>query len=357
MHAKTSILIADDDRTNLALMDMLVRKLPECATQLHAEPAALPVQLGGMAFDIAIVTHRMPAVNGIELVRHVRSHAHLAARPVLIVTAEQEPATRKLALEAGAAGVLHKPIDPVEFRTRIASLVRLSGGMLQPQAQPDWRWNTALAEGAGAPAADEELVSAFARAAGYKDCETPLHATRVACYCAILAHHLGLPDDACAELRLAAPLHDVGKAGLRDDLLQTRGLLAEEQRRHMMEHTRIGHAILSGGRSSVMRLAAEIALTHHERWDGLGYPMGLRGEQIPLPGRIAAVADVFDALTSVRSYKCAWTLNNAYDYLHENAGTQFDPRCVAAFQIGREEVAAVMSMLPDGAADWDADAA
>jgi putative two-component system response regulator len=122
----------------------------------------------------------------------------------------------------------------------------------------------------------------------------------------------------------------------------------------MEEHTRIGHGMLKGARSTVFRMAAEIALTHHERWNGSGYPQRLRAEQIPLAGRIAAVADVFDALTCMRAYKTAWSLANAFTYLHENAGEQFDPACVAAFESGREEIAEVMRAMPDpddGAAD------
>ena len=212
------------------------------------------------------------------------------------------------------------------------------------------RFWTAPRDGLSSPRiSEEEIVGTLARAACYKDQETPLHSTRMACYCAILAHHLGLSAEACSDIRLAATLHDIGKVGLRDDVLQNRGVLTEEERRHMTEHTRIGHAILSGARSRVMRLAAVIALSHHEKWDGTGYPEGAKGQDIPLAGRIAAVADVFDALTSVRSYKSAWTLSNAFHYLHQQAGSQFDPACVAAFALGADEIAAVMTMLPDHA--------
>lgn len=130
-------------------------------------------------------------------------------------------------------------------------------------------------------------------------------------------------------------------------MLRNTGLLTPEERREMEDHTRIGHELLQGARSRVFRMAAEIALTHHERWDGSGYPQRLRGEQIPLSGRIAAVADVFDALTSVRSYKTSWSLSNAFNYLHDNAGEQFDPACVAAFASGREEIDEVMRAMPD----------
>lgn len=357
MNDRLSILIVDDNRTNLALMDMLVRKLPNCTTQLYTDPLALLDGLSTVEFDVAIFDYQMPKINGLELTRSVRAHSRLAAKPIVIVTVDQDSGIREEALKAGAVDCLHKPIEPVEFKTRLSALVRPSELPRPVPSQPGWTWTSQSGESAGLRSGEEDLVSAFARAAGYKDREAPLHTTRVACYCAILASHLGLPEEACAELRLAAPLHDIGKVGLRDDVLSNRGFLTEEQRRHMAEHTRIGHAILSGGRSSVLKLAAEIALTHHERWDGSGYPQGLKGEQIPLSGRIAAVADVFDALTSVRPYKCAWSLNNAFNYLNEHAGEHFDPNCVAAFQVGREEVAAVMSLMPDHDAFSDADAA
>jgi putative two-component system response regulator len=360
MNEKLSIVIVDDNRTNLALMDMLARKLPNCETQLFTEPQAFLNRLDGIDFDVAVFDCHMPGVSGIELARSVRAQSRLAAKPIVIVTADQDTATRENALEAGATDVLHRPIKPVEFKMRLSALARPA------ESQRPLRGITTGAAGDSIPrtgetgslrSVEEDLVSAFARAAGYKDRETPLHATRMACYCAIIAHHLGLSDEACAELRLAAPLHDIGKVGLRDDVLQNRGFLSEEQRRHMAEHTLMGHAILSAGRSKILMLAAEIALTHHERWDGAGYPRGLKGEEIPLAGRIAAVADVFDALTSLRPYKRAWSMNNAFTYLYENAGEQFDPNCVAAFQIGREEVEAVMTLMPDLHAGPDADAA
>ncbi len=356
MNTRLSIVIVDDNRTSLALMDMLLRKLPNCTTQLFAEPQAFLDRLPGMDFDIAVFECHMPGVSGIELVRSVRAHGRLGARPVVIVTADQDPLTRESALKAGASEVLYRPIAPVEFKARLSALARPADAPRALRSEAGWE-STPVADTAALRSIEEDLVSALARAAGYKDRETPLHATRMACYCAIIANHLGLSEEACAELRLAAPLHDIGKVGLRDDVLQNRGFLSEEQRRHMAEHTLIGHAILSGGRTKILKLAAEIALTHHERWDGGGYPRGLKGEEIPLAGRIAAVADVFDALTSLRPYKRAWSMNHAFTYLYENAGEQFDPNCVAAFQIGREEVEALMALMPDLHAEPDADAA
>lgn len=346
MNDKFTILIIDDNRTSLALMDMLARKLPNCATLLHSDAQHVSVALDSIAFDAAIIDHRPPFRNAVELTRRIRASGRHAQKPVMIVTSTLDAGLRQAAVEAGVSDFLQKPFKPAEFRSRLTRLT-LQSSILHPAGA-----------GGGNPSnIEEELIGAFTRAAGYKDRELPLHPARMALYCAILAQHLGLSDQECAELRRAAPLHDIGKVGLNDDVLQNRGVLTHQQRQQMAEHTVIGHAILSTGRSSVMKLAAQIALTHHERWDGRGYPRGLRGDQIPLAGRIAAVADVFDALTSIRPYKSAWTENNAFDYLVENAGTQFDPRCVGAFQSAREEVVAIMNLMPDITPEADADAA
>ncbi len=346
MSGALSIVIVDEDRTNLALMDMLARKLPNCTTQLFSHPQAFLDCLGGIEFDVAVFDWQMPGVSGAELTRSVRSQSRLSGKPLMAVTAGADPVTRSNALKAGASDVLCRPIRPMEFKSRLSALARRPGAAGESLVTPD--------NGGATRSVEEEMVSAIARAAGYKDRETPLHAIRVACYCAIIGHYLGLPEQDCADLRLAAPLHDIGKVGLRDDVLQNRGFLSEEQRKHMAEHTRIGHAILSAGQTRVLRLAAEIALTHHERWNGTGYPQGLKGEQIPLAGRIAAVADVFDALTSLRPYKRAWSLQHAFTYLYENAGTQFDPSCIAAFEAGREDVESIMALMPDLHEDADA---
>lgn len=351
-----SVLIVDDNRTNLALMDMLVRKLPNCSTLLQTDAAALTGNLDRLNYDLAVFACRMPQLDGIELARRVKSAPHLRDRPILLAADEPDAGVKAQAREAGVAAVLNKPIDPVEFRQRILSLTRHAGAQAPLLTSGEAAWAEAGSAPPDISPHEEELLTMLVRVAGYKDRETPLHSQRMARYCAILAHHLGLPESFCRDIRLAAPLHDIGKAGLGEALLRRSGFLSPEEMREMEEHTRIGHAMLAGAKSPVFRMAAEIALTHHERWDGSGYPQRLKGEQIPLAGRIAAVADVFDALTSVRAYKTAWTIGNAFNYLDENAGEQFDPSCVAAFESGREDIAAVMLAMPD-ATDDAADAA
>ena len=344
MSEKFSVLIVDDNRTNLALMDMLIRKLPGCSTLLQTDTNALLAGIDRLDFDLAVLVCRMPQADGLEVARRLKAEPRLRNKPILLAADEPDATTWSRATEAGIAEVMGKPINPVDLRGRILNLVRQPATATVTPASP---WDEPAAPPPEVTAREEEYLSALVRVAGCRDRETPLHNQRVARYCAILAHNLGLPEEFCRDIRHAAPLHDIGKAGLSDGVLRKTGLLTPEERREMEDHTRIGHELLQGARSRVFRMAAEIALTHHERWDGSGYPQRLRGEKIPLSGRIAAVADVFDALTSVRSYKTSWSLGNAFNYLHDNAGEQFDPACVAAFASGREEIDEVMRAMSD----------
>ena len=352
MSAKISVLIVDDNRTNLALMDMLLRKLPGCVTQLQTDAQALLASIDRLDYDIAVLACHLPQIDGIALASRLREQPRLRHKPILLTADDPDQGMRGRAADAGIAEVLGKPINPVEFRARIQVLAHQRG----PHGDDASPWDEPAATPHEVTAREEEYLNALVRVAGYREQESPLHSQRMARYCAILAHNLGLPEEFCRDLRHAAPLHDIGKAGLPDALLRKTGFLSPEERREMEEHPRIGHAMLQGARSRVFRMAAEIALTHHERWDGSGYPQRLKGERIPLTGRIAAVADVFDALTSIKSYKTSWSIANAFTYLHDNAGEQFDPACVAAFESAREEITEVMRAMPDPD-DGTADAA
>ena len=180
--------------------------------------------------------------------------------------------------------------------------------------------------------ARRETLRRLALAAEYRDDETHEHTTRVGCTAALLARELGAGDEFVALVREAAPLHDVGKLCVSDTILLKPGRLEEDERAVMGSHTEIGVRILSGSDFPVLKLAEEIALTHHERWDGSGYPRGLAGEEIPLSGRIVALADVFDALTHARPYKEAWPLEDAMQEIRHCSGTHFDPQVVEAFE-------------------------
>ena len=346
MH-KLNILIVDDNRTNLALMDMLIRRLPNCTTQLFHESVAVTDVLDSIEFDIAVVDFQMPVVDGVELTRRIRMHKRFEDKPIVMVTVDHDLEIKMKALEAGVVEFLHKPIEPIEFKTRIRNLARLCDVQQALSKQADWLRAEVEKATAKLRWREEEIVGRLARAAGYKDHETALHTARMARYAGILARELGLSPDECRDIQLAAPMHDIGKVGIRDDVLMKRSLLTQDERNHMNQHTTIGASILADSNCDIIRLASDIARTHHERWDGTGYPAGLKGEEIPLAGRIAAVADVFDALTSARPYKPAWPLDAAFDYLREQKGRHFDPQCVNAFEGARDEITHVMTLMAD----------
>ena len=196
-------------------------------------------------------------------------------------------------------------------------------------------------------AREVELIHRLATAAEFRDPDTGAHLARMARYALVIAQGLGLGEAACDLLFKAAPMHDVGKLGIPDAILLKPGRLNPEEMIVMRGHSRIGHGILEGSSSELIRLGAEIALAHHEHWDGSGYPAGLAGEAIPLGGRIVAVADVFDALTTERPYKMAWTLEEARAQLAQEAGRHFDTRCVEAFLANWEEILAIRARLTD----------
>ena len=197
------------------------------------------------------------------------------------------------------------------------------------------------------PAGAEVVLERLARAGRFRDEESAEHVERVSRTCALIARKLGWEGPECGGLRVAAAMHDIGKLGVPDAILQKRGTLSPEERRAVEAHTKIGHEILAGSGNPVLELAATVALTHHERYDGEGYPRGLKAEEIPEPGRIAAVADVFDALTNDRPYRSAFSISEGLDKLNAGRGSQFDPAVVAAFEAALPEIQSVRELYPD----------
>lgn len=204
-----------------------------------------------------------------------------------------------------------------------------------------------LREAEGKRKMEYEVIERLSMAAEYRDDETGNHVRRVGAYCAVLSRALGLPEERVKLIELAACLHDIGKIGIPDDVLLKPGPFSEEERKTMKAHTLIGSCLLSGGESDVLKLAESIALTHHERWDGSGYPGGLKGEEIPLEGRVCAIADVFDALVTKRRYKEEWTVAQAVEELKSQSGIQFDPQLVLLLEEHLPEIETVRDAFPD----------
>lgn len=328
-----AIAIVDDTPLNLTLIQALVRKLTPAETEIvtFSDPLEGLQWCSSNEPDLLIVDYMMPDINGIDFIRTLRKLYPADNVPILMVTAAHEKEVRYESLGAGANDFLTKPIDRNEFDPRVRTMLSL-----RESHKRLCRWNDDLREAvirktAEIVAREQETVMRLARAAEFRDPETGAHILRMAHYSQLIARRLGLDDELCERILVAAPMHDIGKVGTPDHILLKPGRLDDEELEIMRRHARIGHDILTGSVSPMIQMAAEIALTHHEKYDGSGYPDGLVGEAIPLVGRIVAVADVFDALTSPRPYKAAWELDRAASFLREGRGTHFDPACVDAF--------------------------
>ncbi len=341
------IAIIDDMPLNLLLMEKLV------AHEAGVEPHTFVDAHEGLRWclehepDLIIVDYMMPGLDGLEFIKRVRERHPREEVPILMVTANSERTTRYDALARGANDFLTKPIDKHEFEPRVRNMLKLR------QAHKITRDRAAtLAEEVKNATTDilqreRETVVRLARAAEFRDPETGAHIQRMARYSALIAEHLSQPQSFVSDLLLAAPMHDVGKLGIPDHILLKAGALSPAEREIMKRHTTIGYDILKDSASCVVQLGASIALTHHEKFDGTGYPNQLSGRDIPLEGRIVAVADVFDAISSHRPYKQAWPMEKAIELLVEGRGRHFDPDCVDAFLQHLDDVLAIRDEFAD----------
>ncbi|MCJ2033066.1 HD-GYP domain-containing protein [Methylobacterium sp. J-068] len=327
------VLILDDAPLNNLLLAEVIRDLPDCTVRDFTRPAdALAfVRENAARIGVAISDFEMPGMNGVEFIQAARQVPGFEHVPVVMVTSLDQRSLRREALAAGATDFLAKPFDAVEIRARVSNLLALNQARLDQMDRAAWLDREVKAATALIAAREREIVLMLMKAAEHRDNETGNHVARVAGLVTVIGTGLGLPEDQVEQLSLASTMHDVGKISVPDSILLKPGPLTAEERSVMENHAERGKRILEGSSSSLMQLAAEIAATHHERWDGTGYPLGLEGEAIPLSGRIVAIADVFDALTSERPYKKAWSEAEALNHIRANAGSHFDPACVDAF--------------------------
>ncbi|MBP7492298.1 MAG: response regulator, partial [Rhodoferax sp.] len=290
------VAIIDDAQMNVTLLQHLVRKLPGCEPVCFTDPVAALEWCVMNEPDLVIVDYMMPILNGTDLVQQFRaSHPDI---PVLMITANHETALRHEALKIGVTDFLTKPIDNIEFLARAKNMLALRGSHKKLANHAAWLADEVRQATETIVAREREAIFCLSRAAEYRDPETGGHILRMAHYSRHIACCMGLSVAQQDLLLAAAPMHDVGKVGTPDMILLKPGKLTEAEFVIMKQHAVIGFEILSSGASSLMQVAAEIAHTHHEKFDGSGYPSALVGEAIPLFGRIVAVADVFDALTS-----------------------------------------------------------
>jgi len=342
-----TVLIIDDSDINLTLIKALVLKLGECNPVLFENPLKALDWCRENVPDLVIVDYMMPDMDGLKFINAFRGMHGRNEIPVLMITANDQKDVRYEALHGGANDFLTKPIDRVEFSARARNMLALRTGQkyLADRAQH----LSAMVEEQTREIRqrEQELIYRMSRAAEFRDPETGAHIQRMAHYSQIIAQGLGL-DPAIQKLILeAAPMHDVGKIGIPDYILLKPGKLTPEEFEVMKGHARLGNELLKDSGSEILRAGAEIAITHHEKFDGSGYPRGLKGSAIPILGRIVAVADVFDALTSERPYKKAWSLEDACMFLEEGRGKHFDPMCVEAFLAGWDKVIDIRRRFQD----------
>ena len=333
------ILVVDDQELNVRLLEDILRGAGYTELTCVTDPRQVLPLYTRLQPDLILLDLTMPYLNGFQVMERLR---HLVREgdfvPILVLSADATPETRWRAHSMGAHDFLTKPLDPVEVRLRVRNLLRSRMQHLQLATQKqtleekvEERTQEVREAHRQLEESHVEILNRLSIAAEYRDDQTGRHTRRVSEVSALLARALGLPARQVSLIWRAAPLHDVGKIGIPDAILLKPGRLTPEEAEIMRSHTIIGGNILSEGRSDLVRIAHQIALTHHERWDGAGYPHGLGGDAIPIEGRIVALADVFDALTHGRPYKPAWPVEQAIAEIERQKHEQFDPRVVDAF--------------------------
>jgi len=326
------ILMVDDEAANLQLLERILESAGFSNLRYTTDPwHALDLCVEWRP-DLVLLDLLMPGLDGFGFLEAMKARDDGSGYlPVLVLTSDHSMEAKRRALSGGARDFLTKPLSPVEVRLRVRNLLETRFLHLELQ-EHNRLLEVRVRERTGElERARYEIMRRLARAAEYRDDDTGDHTRRVGEMSGAIAHALGLDPDEVEMIRRVAPLHDVGKIAIPDAILLRPGPLDQEQREVMQTHTVVGGDLLGGSGFDLLDRAAEVALTHHERWDGKGYPHALAGEDIPISGRIVAIADTFDALTHRRPYKAAWSVDMAWTELEAESGTHFDPAVLRAF--------------------------
>ncbi len=353
-----SILIIDDEEP--------IRKLLAALLERHGYPCILAgdarearQRFQEQEFALALCDVNMPGESGMDLVRHILEAGSTTA--VIMVTGLDSPVLANAALEMGAFGYIIKPFETNEVVISVSNALRRRKLELENRSHTDSleqmvRTRTIALQQAlewlersekELRLSREETIQRLAIAAEFRDRSTAKHIQRMSRYCELLARKVGLNDEQCELIRTASPMHDIGKIGTPDHVLLKPGKFTPEEFSVISQHAEIGYRILSGSDAELLKVAAVIAWTHHERFDGTGYPRGLKGEHIPLEGRIAAIADSFDALTTQRVYKPAFSLDHAVDLMRKHREQHFDPELLDTFFNSMEDILRIQKDYPD----------
>jgi len=329
---QANVLIVDDQPMNIMLLEHVLGRAGFVNVRGTTDPGEVEALFRELEPDIILLDLHMPVIDGFEVLRRLRPLIGEGGfLPILVLTADNTPSVRKEVLHLGANDFLTKPLDASEVVLRIENLLNTRYFYLQMQEQNQSLELRVAERTKELERAKLEILHLLARTAEYRDDETGQHTQRVGRMARDIALSLGLSRHEAELIEQATPLHDIGKIGIADDVLLKPGRFTPEEFEQMKRHTLIGARILGTSLFPVLRVAGEIALTHHEKWNGSGYPRGLSGEEIPLPGRIVALADFYDALTHERPYKKAWSHEEAIEEIRAQRGIHFDPAVVDAF--------------------------
>jgi cyclic di-GMP phosphodiesterase len=363
------VMIVDDEPTNIKVLRRLLELDGFTSFVTTTDSSAAVGLIIQEQPDVVLLDLMMPYVSGLEILAKVRSEPTISYIPVVILTAVTDRDTRVQAVETGATDFLNKPVDPSELIPRVRNVLSVKTYQDQLRNYSNDLEAAVRQRTAELESSRRDLIHCLARAAEYRDDDTGHHVLRVGQYARLIGGALGMDESELDTLEQAALLHDIGKIGVPDEVLLKPGRLSSEEFSLMQKHAGFGKRILSSceiddermlrthaekgahilevGSSRVLKLARTIALTHHERWDGTGYPLGLKGNDIPLAGRITAVADVFDALSSKRCYKNAFPLDECFDIMEKERGEHFDPAVLDAFKKVRDQIVSVQLRFAD----------
>lgn len=326
------IVHVDDNRLNTDLLSQLIHKHLMLSSKSFHDPFSALEWIMHHEVELIFTDYSMPALNGFEFIEHIKSVPEKKDIPIVMLTANRDQKIRIRALELGVQDFLHKPIDRIEFIARTRNMLALNQQKKELKNRNAWLSEEIKKATAALREQEREVIVRLSHAAEYRSPETGLHVMRVALYSKALARELGMSEEEQELMFAAATMHDIGKVSIPDKILFKDDKLDMYEFAMMKLHTLTGYEIMQNSSSALMQMAADIALYHHEHYDGSGYPRGLKGEAIPLAARICAISDVFDALTSERPYKHAWSPEEAIHEIERNAGLHFDGRLVLKFK-------------------------
>jgi len=330
--SKAKILIADDQKLHYLYLQKILTDAGYNTIKCISEPMKICPSVKEFSPDLMILDLAMPFLDGFQVMQQLHHYREEHYLPILALSEEQGSDSRLKALQSGATDVLNKPFEIPEVLFRIRNMLEMRFLHVAIRNQNKILEEKVEQRTQEFKDSQKEIIRRLAQAAEFRDNDTGTHITRISKYCTLMAQAMGLNAQECELVALASPLHDIGKIGIPDNILLKPGRYTPDEFEVMKTHSLIGAQILEDSQSPVMQMARTIALTHHERWDGTGYPRGLKGDMIPLVGQICSICDVFDALISKRIYKDAWSLHDAVKIIIAEKGKQFNPALVDKFE-------------------------